>query len=82
MKKKRKVKDKLVDQEKRKELVRLLERTRCIHELEGLLKDVQLVELVDPDFTDDHDDEVFNISLGIKWAIARLKGENLSVDDE
>ena len=86
MKKKRKVKnklaEKLAEQEVLDRLLRAMERGRCTHELEGLLKEIELIELFDPDFKDDakkHD--ISLISLGVKWAIAKLKGEDFRVDD-
>ena len=82
MKKKRKVKNKLADRKTRNQLMRLLERGRCTHELEGLLREIELIELFDPDFKDDAEKhDISLISLGVKWAIAKLKGEDFRVDD-
>lgn len=80
MKKKRKVKNKLAEQEVLDRLLRAMERNRCIHELEGLLKDMELVKSLDPDFTDD--EHSFSIMLGVKWSISWLKGKRLGVDNE
>ena len=84
MKKKRKVKnklaEKLAEQEVLDRLLRAMERGRCIHELEGLLKDMELIKSLDPDFTDD--ERSFSIMVGVKWSISWLKDKRLGVDNE
>lgn len=86
MKKKRKGTNKLNDEQshnKFTDFVRAMERGRCINELEGVLKDIDLIELVQVDFPDDAGDyDLPSISLGVKWAIARLKGKSLGDDNE
>jgi hypothetical protein len=79
MKKKRKVTKKTNEQENQLIFMRLSERTRCIHELEGLIKDIELYDFIESDSANNKkDDELEDIVIGVRWAISKLKGEKLS----
>ena len=79
MKKKRKVTKKTNEQQNQLAFTRLSERMRCIHELEGLIKDIELYDFIESDSTNnENDDELKDLVIGVRWAISKLKGEKLS----